>query len=1052
MPGLDTERDRRSRSVNYVREHWWVAVLLVPLSGVGAALVLWHWWHTQLIRPVELEGFFPSQRLDAPTTLLFQEWSSSWWPVAGLVLLSCGGLLGAVVMAGPLARQLSAAAGWTLLLLAAPLRIGENHLLESRTVAGASANTIGLWLQGVAFLGLALTSVAGLVAVMGAGTAALRLVIGAYEHYKAHQGRETQVQEQGTQPGETANTLAATTGPASSLERLVVALRQGTATLRKLGLEPDTDGSRRPRSPGDDAHWRKSSALPPGRKPHPWTHDLGICLSGGGIRSATFAVGALQAMQSPGPTLPDGSQVRSELSRARYLTAVSGGAYAAGAFLLAAHPPMDERSNGDGSSNGEATARNGHDPAHAVSVDINSVFAPGSPEFDYLRQHGSYIADSPKEWTIATLTVLRGAAFSTFFLSLLAIVLGRWMGYLYRDIGQGGDFVSPWEPIWGAALATAVVAGLAILLWLLKNSTHVTAAEGLRRFMDEGVVITTMVIAVLVLVLAVVPVVSWASVQLIDLGGGGSLTTGTTIRTNQVVVGVTKGGIIGAVGAISTILGMLNRQRVEVKKTLQPTAERARKLLGDTGRRIVRAIPVFLGLALIASVYLVFFGFSAYTTAKTDPSAHPLVAWGSPQGELPLSNAQVTVTLTVLLFIAYLFIDETAAGLHPFYRRRLANAFAVRRFTSDRPGGFEARPYEWADATDLEKFGDPDPANRGQRLHPQVIFCASAHCSDPDMTPPGRHVLPFTFSFDALGGPDVGWCSIAEMRERVSRRLRFDLTVETAMAVSGAAFSSGSGSNRIPANVILGLANARLGTWVANPEYMRENTTHWWRARPPIIRRMSFMLREIFALHPYELPMLFVTDGANYENLGLVELLRHRCTQIFCLDASTDAQTFAAAIAAAIALAYDELGVVVSIDHPEMVDPASAGETDAREDLQGRIARKPVLTGTVTYPATPDAPETTGVLVIGRTTLDPQTPWEILRYAAAHPLFPHDATGDQWFDDGKFNAYTGLGRHVGQLAVAEMDSKVCALASNGAGSRPPTRAHQVHQPAEATEG
>ena len=313
---------------------------------------------------------------------------------------------------------------------------------------------------------------------------------------------------------------------------------------------------------------------------------------------------------------------------------------------------------------------------------------------------------------------------------------------------------------------------------------------------------------------------------------------------------------------------------------------------------------------------------------------------------------------------------------------------------------------------------------------------------------PGRHVLPFTFFFDALGGPDVGWCSIAEMRERVSKRLRFDLPVETAMAVSGAASSSGSGSNRIPANVILGLANARLGTWVANPEYMREGITHWWRARPPIIRRMSFMLRKIFALHPYELPMLFVTDGANYEDLGLVELLRHRCTQIFCFDAGTDGQTFAAAIA----LAYDELGVVVPVDHPEVVDPASAGETDAREDLQGRIARKPVLTGTVTYPALPDAPETTGVLVIGRTTLDPETPWEILRYAAAHPLFPHDATGDQWFDDGKFNAYTGLGRHVGELAVREMDSKVCTLASNGRSSRPPSPAHQVLHRTETAEG
>ncbi len=77
----------------------------------------------------------------------------------------------------------------------------------------------------------------------------------------------------------------------------------------------------------------------------------------------------------------------------------------------------------------------------------------------------------------------------------------------------------------------------------------------------------------------------------------------------------------------------------------------------------------------------------------------------------------------------------------------------------------------------------------------------------------------------------------------------------------------------------------------------------------------------------------------------------------------------------------------------------------------------------MTYPAQgPGGHPVPGVLVIGRATLDPDTPWEIQRYAAAYPLFPNDATGDQWFNDRKFNAYTGLGRHVGQQAVAAMQA------------------------------
>ncbi|MFJ9773628.1 hypothetical protein ACIRVF_20685 [Kitasatospora sp. NPDC101157] len=63
------------------------------------------------------------------------------------------------------------------------------------------------------------------------------------------------------------------------------------------------------------------------------------------------------------------------------------------------------------------------------------------------------------------------------------------------------------------------------------------------------------------------------------------------------------------------------------------------------------------------------------------------------------------------------------------------------------------------------------------------------------------------------------------------------------------------------------------------------------------------------------------------------------------------------------------------------------------------------------------------LLVIGRTTLDPRTPWWIKRYAAEHELFPYDATGDQFFDGDKFKACTALGYHVGEAVVEAKQSK-----------------------------
>ena len=64
---------------------------------------------------------------------------------------------------------------------------------------------------------------------------------------------------------------------------------------------------------------------PPGRRDRgPVRDEVGICLSGGGIRSASFALGALRALDR-----------RKLLRRARWIAAVSGGAYAAGAWFVA---------------------------------------------------------------------------------------------------------------------------------------------------------------------------------------------------------------------------------------------------------------------------------------------------------------------------------------------------------------------------------------------------------------------------------------------------------------------------------------------------------------------------------------------------------------------------------------------------------------------------------------------------------------------------------------------------------------------------------------------
>jgi hypothetical protein len=90
----------------------------------------------------------------------------------------------------------------------------------------------------------------------------------------------------------------------------------------------------------------------------------GICC-GGGIRSAAFNLGALQALQSAG-----------RLQTAKYLSAVSGGSYIAAAFCMVAKTPAPGDSDSDDS-----------DPD--LVTDDRPPFYHGSPEKQYLRNRSS---------------------------------------------------------------------------------------------------------------------------------------------------------------------------------------------------------------------------------------------------------------------------------------------------------------------------------------------------------------------------------------------------------------------------------------------------------------------------------------------------------------------------------------------------------------------------------------------------------------------------------------------------------------------------------------
>ncbi|WP_406206454.1 hypothetical protein OH807_32855 [Kitasatospora sp. NBC_01560] len=779
---------------------------------------------------------------------------------------------------------------------------------------------------------------------------------------------------------------------------------------------------RRPHPPLDhQARWRNGAVVPPGRE----HARLGFCVSGGGIRSACLTLGALQ-------------ELRPWLKQARYLVSVSGGGYTVGALQLA----LSDSAPGS--------------PVHAVSgLTADTVLEPGSPEEDHLRRHAKYLADGAGQWLVALGTLLRGLVTALTLLLSAVLVLGLGLSRFYHLVpltdldglaavglhtgGAGGRGPGPLAVRMPAVLALLGLLATAVGCWLLQllafsllgwNSPLPRAL----RWLSYGALALAALLTTGVLV---VPGLAWGAIALQQALAVGARRTGAGLSLTVLL------------SYLALLLGILWSGRRAIEQgaaAIGGLLHGARRLGGGLGIRITEYLVVWAALAALSVGALLALGWAVATGHAWPPAAQVL---------LPLVLGTVGLNL-----------DQTWMGLHPFYRRRLASAFAVRRATTE-DGEVLARPYRfYREQTRLSHYAARHPD------FPQVVFAAAANLSGSSRTPPGRRAVSFTFSSDYVGGPDVGYARTDLLERRTRRHIARDLTVQSAMAVSGAAFSSAMGSQSRSYQGLFALTNARLGTWLPNPAVLGPlwaPDRDWRQAPQPVVRRLPYQLRELCGRFPMEDRFLLTTDGGHYENLGLVELLRHGVRTAVCLDASGDT-SYAATLAAAITLAREELGIVITLHEPELLIPGSAGGEPLRglaARLADRLSARAVITGDIRYPGPITVPgeeasstdsSTTdgstaeagggggaadaerachGTLIVLQAVLTTDMPYELHSYAVANAAFPNDSTGDQWFDHRQFDAYQTLGRHLGAQAAPVLKAALAGTGPSPARPAPP---------------
>ncbi|MEV7611337.1 hypothetical protein [Streptomyces sp. NPDC089799] len=737
-------------------------------------------------------------------------------------------------------------------------------------------------------------------------------------------------------------------------------------------------------APGDSAiaRWRTRALVLPARKPA----ATGICVSGGGIRSASVTLGALQALREQGV-----------LDRAEYLVSVSGGGYAAGAFQLAVTPRPARLRDTDRSPRGLA----GPDDA----------FAPGSPEEDHVRRHAKYLMDTPRETVVALGTVLRGVLVSLGLLILTFLVAGELVAGFYAAVpvadlpgfrrafeaGAGlGDF--PLYPhVWPPVLALVCAAALVSLGGTLYRTYRGAARPAWLRSTLRAVLWTA--VAVLALAVAVPWVVwfyTWLSVgrQVVpdDIRGVSAL-------------GALTAGLTWVGGLFAARFTRTRQVRNDGDRPGPFSAGRVKTITTRIGNGWTLRLVTWLVLLVLGFVLLFFLSWAAVWSGDWPPG------W--------------QVGLPAALVVLALVLDQTTFSLHPFYRQRLAGAFAVRRTVLE-DGSIGSLPYDYnGEPTSLSTHAER------VRPFPKVIFAASAALSGRNRTPPGRPAVPITFASDYVGGPDIGWVRTTTLEHTAHPLIRADVTVQSAMAVSGAAFASAMGSQSTAVERLLALSNLRLGTWLPNPAYLaavaRKEDARWTMPRLPRVRRLRYQLQELVGRHPDTSPMLLCTDGGHVDNLGLVELLRLRCRTVYVVDASGDTPPLATTLAQAVTLAYEDLGVRITFAEGEALKlvPGSAeplAPADPLAALNARLSADCVVTGTIEYPEDiefePGKPAgRTGRIVVAKAGLTPDMAYELLSYSLRERSFPRVSTFDQSFDHAQFDAYRALGHHLGTRAA-----------------------------------
>lgn len=792
---------------------------------------------------------------------------------------------------------------------------------------------------------------------------------------------------------------------------------------------------------------------------------VGLALSGGGVRSATFSLGLLRGLAKGARGQPDGHTAhpcealsrQGLLGRFDYISSVSGGGYVAAMLSrLASKADRAATPSGDcGMVEAERTL---------ASHDGNVL--------GWLRRNGRYLSPGgSRDIGIVVVTYLRALLaihleFMVFCLMWGLLVItphlwqystqvlsSAWKGWyspwvalsagLLMAVGPGliagywftRDTPQPDAHTWRARVAQAVqwlmaVALVTLVLWMQRDASA-PAIDSLYASGPSAHAVISLMIASVLLGQAL----CWTALVHPGMRQSGNALSAARLR-NWLTRALHGTGVIAALllalGVLDAASWWLLQELLTGSNAwwggigaggvgillLRSFAQPLQQLAADTEGHAREWLPKLLGVLsavgllclvmawLVTLQWLVF----APDSIEAISSAPPLLR----------------AVLVLLACVAWIALTSTnthmpnSTSLHAFYRARLTRAYLAVGNPARLPwrGLGRERSVRNVVEGDDGLLAHHRPEEQGAPIHLINACLNETRDSDSNLYNADRKGALLTVSWR---GMEVG---PQEVHPHASPEQAG--TVGQWVAISGAAASPGAGAYTSRGlALLLYFLGIRLGFWVASP--IRTPGLRWlsrlgwdWFPKP-----LMLTCEATATFMGQERPWWYVSDGGHFDNTGVYPLIKRELDFILLSDASSDRHFQFSDLENLVRKARIDFGAEIDFytreEASRLFTLCGADLTVlSPEDLRDNTSSRGVLLARIRYRERPDPnrpgqtrrPE--GTLVVIKPNLHNALDVDVLSYAERNPTFPHEATSDQFFDEAQWESYHRLGEDIGQ--------------------------------------